>query len=698
MKAKRLILICTLSGVLAACSAGLQAINEPWVQLDMEQVGQTDGLDNANSNGSLEPLIAQEPLVERRSVPERSTGPGTGRTSYDDPVFPDRSVNVTLPPQPLPAFVNTVFGEILEQPFTIGPEVVDREELITLRSVSDMPAETFYGLVVEALKDYGLGVQFENGLFSVIELNALRAQMPQFIVSRAHSDVPTGLRPVVQFINLKSIDVADMQQILQQAFPDRSVINIRNDRRTNALVLSGLANDVNAAVAIVDEMDTPRFAGTQVITFTPRNWESTELVNAMSEIMNLEGFMVGIGTAQPRATTLLPIGFTNQIMIFASERRLAERALELAIDLDEEAFSAETRTPHVYQVQHADAGALSEIIGAVVGGSPTRGNQTGGDQASESNVISFENVTVDQQGNRIIFMGTRREFDQLRGLLTQLDTPVPEVMIEVTIAEVTLTDNTQVGLEVLFNSEQVPRFSASLNSQSSFTGVLNTGEVRLNASASASNNQINVLSTPRIVTQSGSTGAVQVGTDVPIITSQSSSNSQSFGSSDVLQTVEYRSTGIITNVLPTVFSNNRIDLEISQEISSAEPNENPDIASPVISTRSLTSKLSLQDGQTAVLGGLIENRFTRGNSGVPVVKDLPLVGAAFRNETLAATRTMIVILLTPYILDTRSDRQQIVDALVSTLNDGFTNQTQRNGTLFAPNEPMQIRAYTPEES
>ena len=145
---------------------------------------------------------------------------------------------------------------------------------------------------------------------------------------------------------------------------------------------------------------------------------------------------------------------------------------------------------------------------------------------------------------------------------------------------------------------------------------------------------------------------------------------------------------IIPHPLSVLF----VALEIAQETSAAEANNDSSISSPLISTRTLNSQLSLQDGQTAVLGGLIENRFTRGNNGIPLIKDVPILGTPFRSETLNATRTMLVVLVTPFVLDTRNDRQQVVDTLVRALNEGFHNQTRPNGTLMPPNEPFQIRA------
>ncbi len=699
------------AAALAGCASSGAPDNEVWLENGGDpRPAPARPAPSGTLDGQRARADAGDAEVSRRTVPTIRDSRGRSPVSDETPSLPSDTVNVTLPPQPLPSFINTVFGEILEQPFTLGPNISEREDLISLRSVNDMRRDTFLSLVEEALKDYGVGVIYENGLFRIIELEELRREMPRFITSRAHSDVPSGLRPVVQFIELTAIDAADMEQILRQAFPERDAVNVRTNRRTNSIVVSGLAEDVNAAVAIINEMDELRFAGTQVVTFTPRNWQVDELAETMLEILTLEGYFASVGTNTPRALSLLPIEFTNQLMIFAADLQLANHALGVGQRLDVEAYRSEARRAHVYQVKNGAASDLAGIVGAVIGAGP-RQNAAGGQsqlqsqQSSNGNngaedgenggVRSFGDLTVDEQGNRIIFFGTSQEFEEVSNLLDQLDTPVAEVMIEVTIAEITLTDDTSYGLDVVFDSDAVSGFRAQLNSQSGFTGVVNTGQFSLSGSADASNNQINILSVPRVVTRSGQEASIQVGTDVPVITSQRASPVQGDGTTDILQSVEFRSTGILLSVEPLVYSGDRIDLTISQEVSSAQNNPNPAIASPVISNRSLTSQLSLQDGQTAVLGGLIDNQLTRGNSGVPFVKDLPLIGSAFRSETISSQRTMLLVLVTPYVLNTRDDRQAFVDALTGGVNAAFGNQTSARRTLIGPSGPMQIRARSP---
>lgn len=694
----------TAAAALAGCASSGPLAGEAWLENggDPRPAPARPAAAQTLGEEAAQPETA-DAEVSRRTIPAiRDSRSGRAADPDETPPLPSDAVNVTLPPQPLPSFINTVFGEILEQPFTLGPNISERDELISLRSVNDMRRDTFLSLVEEALKDYGVGVLYENGLFRIIELEELRREMPRFITSRARSDVPSGLRPVVQFIELTAIDAADMEQILRQAFPDSNAVNVRTNRRTNSLVVSGLAEDVNAAVAIIEEMDELRFAGTQVVTFTPRNWQAEELAETMLEILTLEGYFASIGTTTPRALSLLPIEFTNQLMIFAADRQLADHALSVGQRLDMEAFRSEARRAHVYQVKNGAAENLAGIVGAVIGagggersdGAASQSGEAsgGGSDGEDASVQSFGDLTVDEQGNRIIFFGTSQEFEEVSTLLDELDTPVAEVMIEVTIAEITLTDDATYGLDVAFDSDAISGFRAQLNSQNGFTGVVNTGQISLSGSADASNNQINILSVPRVVTRSGQEASIQVGTDVPVITSQRASPVQEVGTTDILQTVEFRSTGILLSVEPLVYSGDRIDLTISQEVSSAQNNPNPAIASPVISNRSLTSQLSLQDGQTAVLGGLIDNQLTRGNTGVPFVKDIPVIGSAFRSETISSQRTMLLVLVTPYVLNTRDDRQAFVDALTGGVNTAFQNQTSARRTLIGPSEPMQIRA------
>ncbi len=265
-------------------------------------------------------------------------------------------------------------------------------------------------------------------------------------------------------------------------------------------------------------------------------------------------------------------------------------------------------------------------------------------------------IIVDQGGNRILFTGQADEFTQLRDLLASLDTPAREVLVEVTIAEVTLTDETRLGLEWFFthSGSRGTTSGGTLGNLGLSTGGLSlnfTGpDVRAAFNAFASNNKVNILSRPRLVARSGGQARIQVGTDVPIITSRANSSTSTGGNTDILQTIQYRQTGVILQIRPIVYGDDRVDLEISQEVSSQQANPNAAIGSPLILNRNITTQLSLAEGATAVLGGLIDDSYTKGNTGVPFLKDIPVLGSAFRADTLNGGKTELVMLVTPYIL------------------------------------------------
>lgn len=635
----------------------------------------------------------EAPLVESvRRVPgarPSAAGRSPGPAVID---LPDTPINVTLPSQPLPSFVNTVLGDILEVPFALGPGVADRRDMVALRSVRDMAPDTFFALFETAISEYGLALIIDENLVQVVERDELRNLRPEIIRSRARQSVPAALRPVIQFVTLEAIDSAEMDAILQATI-SRDELSIQMRRDVNALTLTGLTDVVDLALDIIEEMDRPRFAGAEVVTLSPRNWLAPELATAISEILTLEGLQVSIGVGNPRPIALLPIEYTGQILVFADDASALNHVIDTARRLDAAARSTDEIRPHVYRVQNTNAETLAGIAQSVLGEARSAGQ--GGESGPDASPRIASRLAVDPSGNRLIFTGTDAEFSRLARLFEQLDTPVPEVLVEVTIAEVTLNESTRFGVEFLLNTfggDLEMRTQGGLGLESGgLSAVLRSGDVDLTAAARETNSQINILSTPRIVARSGSEASVQVGTDVPIITSQRAANTQQTGSTDILQTIQYRSTGVLLTVAPTVYSNNRIDLTISQEVSSAVENPNQSIASPIISNRSLTSEITLQDGQTAVFGGLMERRLNRGVTGVPFLQDVPGLGTLFSTRSVSADQTVLLVLVTPYLLVDREDRQRAVEALGGEMQRAFVTPIRTGDMIDRQSREIQDR-------
>ena len=152
---------------------------------------------------------------------------------------------------------------------------------------------------------------------------------------------------------------------------------------------------------------------------------------------------------------------------------------------------------------------------------------------------------------------------------------------------------------------------------------------------------------------------------------------------DVLQQVEYRKTGVLLSIEPIIFSDNRVDLTISQEVSTALPNNASAIASPTISNRTLDTQLSIQDGETVVLGGLIQTTTTDGETGIPILKDVPIAGNLFRNNSISQSRTELLILITSYIMHDTDEKAGFTKQLVNQL-ERSTMATDNMQTLLRP--------------
>jgi len=631
-----------------------------------------------------------------------------------DAVVSDDEIEVTLPPQPVPNFIDTVFGEVLQVPYTMGPGVAERKDIVSLRGSVAVSKRKFFLMTQTALRDYGLAVSIDNGAVRIISDEVLSKQTPIFIRARSLPETPEGSRPVIQFFELKSIDVNSLIELLKDSFPDIGKVKLTARQDINTLVISGNVKEVSAIADVVDQIDRPRFAGADIARVEPVFWSAERLADAVVQVLNTEGFQAARGAASiQRAVTFLPVPFTNQVLLFSNQKDAFERALFWINELDRPAALGDQDSVFIYTVQNTSAEELGRLVaqvspdtaGGTAGQVPAGGRRLdtrttvpgtapSSDDAGRSDAgpSTLGRITIDPVGNRLLFRGTPSEFERVRELMLQLDTPPRQVLVELTIAEVTLTDETRFGVEWFITEaiEQGFISGTTLGGLGLAAGGLDLtvarmfsgGEVRAALNAFASNNNVNILSTPRLVARSGGEAQIQVGTDVPIITSQRALDVQTGGDSDILQTVQYRQTGVILNVRPIAYGDDRIDVEIFQEVSSQQSNPNAAIASPLILNRSVTTQLSLREGATAVIGGLIQDNYTRGQTGIPVLKDLPLIGTAFRSDTVSGSKTELLILVTPYVVRDDAELAQAADTYSASINRRLRSRGPHAYTLL----------------
>ena len=646
----------------------------------------------------------QRQPTEVLTLPGNAPPPGPTRQPATEAeiaaVLPDEQVDATLSPQSIPQFVATVFG-VLGLPYTMTPDVSQRVETIAGGTGGTVSKRNLFRMTQLALKQYGIEVYIQNGFVTVGDPGSAGAPGgAQIVRSRA---IPTANGRVVQIFNVQTIEVNALQSLLSQTFGSVAQAQVTPDVASNSLIITGNGRDVAQLVRLLREIDQPRFAGANVLRIEPAFMSADNLATAVEQALTAEGYTVSRTTATPRSIMILSYPTANQVLIFAKDPELAERANYWVANLDRPASLGDKASTFVYQVRNTDAASLGRLaMGQApqslsaqpptgVPGAPPSGafDGAGGRQAGRGNTAGASGGTsengqflggrllTDPVGNRILFTGTANDYAQLRSLLATLDTPAPQVVIEVMIAEVTLTDNTSLGVN-LFGREVRGDGTVTGSTEGieldggGVTFTFSGPDLRAALTANASNNRVNVLQRPQLVTRSGGTARFQVGTDVPIITSQRAIDTTTGGGgSDVLQSVQYRQTGVILEVTPVVYGD-RVDIVISQEISSAgAPPAGSTIGSPPILNRSLTTQIAIADGWTGVLGGLISNNYTKSNSGVPFLKDVPIIGTAFQSNTVSGNRTELLLLITPHIVRSDADMADRADRYAADMNAAF---------------------------
>ncbi|WP_409019925.1 secretin N-terminal domain-containing protein [Brevundimonas vesicularis] len=625
----------------------------------------------------------------------------------------DELVDANLAPQSIPQFVASIFGGVLNVPFTMGPDVAGRSELVAGGSGGSISKRALFAVAQQALQQYGIDVYIDG---NAVTVGASRQGGPAPEIARGRNPSSATGR-VVHFYAVQTIEVNALQSLLQDLYPNLRGTRLTPDPKNNALIISGSGREVSQVVRALRDIDQPRFAGAEVFRIEPAFWGTEALAAALEQVLMAEGYLISRQAIVGRSLVMLSFPTANQILVFGRDPVLMDRVRHWANTLDQPASLGDKASTFVYQVRNTDAQSVGQLAMGQGGGtgssqrpSPTGvpgtppASQSDGDSLSArgngSNIQGGQfmggRVLVDTVGNRIIFTGTAADFAHLRSLLTTLDTPAPQVVIEVMIAEVTLNDNTSLGVQ-LFGSEERGDGLLSGSTEAielpgggllaTFTGA----DFRARLTAAAGNSRVNILQRPQLVARSGGTARFQVGTDVPIITSQRATNTQTGSDgTDILQSVQYRQTGVILDLQPVVYGD-RVDITISQEISEVGKSTNPAIASPPILNRSLTTQIALTDGWTGVLGGLISNNYSKSNSGVPFLKDIPVVGSAFQNNTVSGARTELLILITPHVVRGDEDMAELADRYTGDMNAAFRTGRGWSYTLTPFNVGFGVR-------
>ena len=309
-------------------------------------------------------------------------------------------------------------------------------------------------------------------------------------------------------------------------------------------------------------------------------------------------------------------------------------------------------------------------------------------------------IVPDPGTNSLIIYGTVQEFQNIKNILKDLDIIPRQVLMDVMVAEVSLTGSESFGVEYelfrkynpsifgqtfdsqgavrsgIFNQATRPAtenspFAQFLNGISGVAGRGNT--IRAFISALATDNRAKILSSPSVLATDNRPARIQVGREIPVLSSQSQSV---VGDSPIVNSVQYRNTGVILTIIPQVNSQGLVHLQVKQEVSDVGAPSFGNTNSPSFTTRDAETTAVVQDGDTLAIGGIISDTTRRDRSGVPYLMDLPVLGRLFGTTNDTTDRTELVMLITPHVVRNRDEAQQVTEGFKEKIY-GVRNELER---------------------
>lgn len=713
MSARHLVSIATLL-LIVGCS-GFQSVSlPPPLATPSRGVGSdtTTMPDNA-SQGSEFQVMPAPPRVDpagRGKPPtarEGSSEPSQGRPG---------SFHLNFNQVPLTTLVQVVYADMLGKTVQIDPKVMDRRDLVSFRTPPGQSAAQVEAAMQLLLKSFGLAVLDFGAMVRVVPDGAQTGYLPELRRGSALPETPERLRPVFQLVELEAVRNVEVAGWLKTIMGNR--VTVTEDPSRNAVLLSGTSDNVAAAIDTLRLLDQPVMRGRSSLRVTPVYWSAQELAATLQQVLTAEGYAIAPINQSSQSSgvrypiTLLPVPVTNSLLVFSISDEIIRHVQSWVDKLDQPNKQTSGKNFFTYTPRNVSADSLSRMLGQVmqggttpaasaVGGTPVAGAASASASAvgapRGAAVASGTRLVVDNNTNTLIFNTNAENYSQLITLLNTLDQPSKSALIEVTVAEVRLTDTYTLGIEWLLRESGANGTLTTIGTLGglglgtaglTLTRLASGGDVRLVLNALATSNRATILSSPRIVARNGENARIQVGQEVPIITSQQSSLDGSSGTSTgVLQTIQYRNTGVILNIRPSIFSGDRIDLDVKQEVSAAVETVTGVNNSPTFLTRNIDTKLTLEHGSTVLLGGLISNDRTTGDKGIPWLMRIPVLGQLFRVDTDNATRTELIVLITPYVINDGSDARHYTEEFKALLPLLQPQYAPNNSASLAPVAP-----------
>jgi general secretion pathway protein D len=589
--------------------------------------------------------------------------------------------------------VGVIFGDLLGVNYVIDPEVSGTVSVQTSRPVS---REALLPLVESMLRVNGAALMEDNGLYRVVPLSKAPQGAVKSRIGRQRLHAGPGYH--VQVVPLQYIAATEMEKILEPFVGETGLMRV--DERRNLLILSGSSQDIRSWLATIDIFDVDWLKGYSVGIFPLENAAPKTIAGELEQII---GESLGEKGGVIRVE---PIERLNALLVVTPQPRYLDEVQTWVTRLDR-ADAGPGSKLHVYRVRNRKAGDLAGILSEVFSGrrgqrkpaaprtapgmtavalasapagegeplapaTPPAGGADGGDAGVTLLEGADLRIVADEQNNAVLVLSTAAEYLVVEAALKKLDVPPLQVLVEASIVEVTLEDELSYGLEWFFKNNSLTRGQdgvglldlnkgdgiGSIIPGFSYALVDSAGAVNAVLNALATDSKVNVLSSPSLMVLDNRTAEIRVGEQVPVTTGREVTTGDT-----VLESVQYRDTGVLLSVTPSVNSGGLVTMEINQEVTDVGDIEivGENSQSRRFLQRNIQSTVAVQSGETIVLGGLITENKLDSERGIPGLYRIPVLGKLFGATEQSTKRTELLVLLTPQVVESQQDAVEITE-------------------------------------
>jgi general secretion pathway protein D len=627
-----------------------------------------------------------------------------------------------------------LLGDILGLPYTVDPRVQGE---VTLSSAGPLPEDDLLPLLETVLRPANAALLRSGATYAIVPLDELRG--PGEVIPLGGTAMRASPGFGITIVPLRYISAQNAAALIQPLVERAD--DIRVDPTRNLLLFSGVSSERQNVVETLTDLDVDWLANRAVGIF-PLTYSTPEAMIPELEALFAPPDVTG-GSAN--LVRFLPIARLSGVLAIAANRAQINDIQEWIRRLDRgESVGMQF---YVYYLRHAPADdvarVLNEIFGTGDGASGGTGPGTGtspfgnalataptdnGDleppvlgegavqpidstfggtgSGGDPNTIK---IVANRTNNSLLIRATPQVYESIEGTLRRLDTPPLQVLIEATIAEITLNDLLRYGVQYFlqFGSVRFGYNSAGDGSRVGPTGLLplgrlpgfnfiaTPGDSNITIDALSQITNVKVLSSPSVVVQDNSAAVLTVGDEVPVITGRSQAVTDP--DAPIVQNVEYRNTGVILEVKPRVNNNQSVALDIAQEVSRVAPSASgADSLTPTFTQRKITSRVNVRSGQTVALGGLIQDAEESGRDSIPILGDIPIIGNLFGSTSTRTQRTELIVFITPRVIRDSEDARTISEELRSRLRAIRPAQSLSDyEEPFTAREPAQTPARQP---